>query len=129
MVKTPMIDDPFGGRSIPEWVGRTPDSKIPGIVRDRVKARNGGLCYLSGIEIAGKPWQVEHVKPLSMGGEHRETNMRPVLAEPHREKTDEETRLRKKADRIRRKRDGTWDRPQGNSRLQSRGFPPGRNRQ
>lgn len=117
-----MIDNPLGGRSIPEWIGATPDSKVPDRVRDRVFARSQGRCYLTGRKIMpGDQWELEHVKPLSMGGEHRESNLRPAVAEPHREKTSAEASARAKADRLRRKANGTW--PKSRTPLKSRGFP------
>lgn len=116
----PMIKDPFGGRSIPEWIASKPDTKVPDKVRDRVLERAGGRCHLSGMLIAGKPWQVEHVRPLSMGGEHRESNLAPALVEAHREKTSLEARDRAKADRMRRKANNTWPKPK--KTLRSRGF-------
>lgn len=121
----PMIDNPLGGRSLPEWIGKTPDSKVPDAIRDRVFVRAGGRCYLSGRKIMpGDKWELEHVKPLSMGGEHRERNLRPALAAAHREKTKAEATDRAKADRIRRKHLGTW--PKSKAPLKSRGFSPTR---
>lgn len=117
----PTIDHPLGGRSVPEWIGTSPDAKIPQHVRDRVFMRANGRCYLSGRKIMpGDLWDVEHVKALSLGGEHRESNMRPALREVHRIKTAEEAGDRAKADRIRRKANGTW--PKTRTPLRSRGF-------
>lgn len=121
----PMIDNPLGGRSVPEWIGKTPDTKVPDLVRDRVFLRAGGRCYLSGRKIMpGDKWELEHVKPLSMGGEHRERNLRPALIAAHREKTKAEAADRAKADRIRRKHLGTW--PKSKAPIKSRGFSPTR---
>lgn len=121
----PTIDNPLGGRSLPEWIGKTPDTKVPDTVRDRVFLRAGGRCYLSGRKIMpGDKWELEHVKPLSMGGEHRERNLRPALAAAHREKTKAEATDRAKADRIRRKHQGTW--PKSKAPIKSRGFSPTR---
>lgn len=121
----PMIDNPLGGRSLPEWIGKTPDSKVPDTVRDRVFMRAGGRCYLSSRKIMpGDKWELEHVKPLSMGGEHRERNLRPALVAAHREKTKAEAADRAKADRIRRKHQGTW--PKSKASIKSRGFSPTR---
>lgn len=120
-----MIDNPQGGRSVEEWIGRTPDSKVPDKVRDRVLERAGNRCHLSGREIrVGDTWELEHVKPLALGGEHREANMAPALTVPHREKTAQENRDRAKADRLRRKKNGTW--PKSKRPLRSRGFAPSR---
>jgi len=103
------LPDPHGGRSIAEWIGKTPDSKIPGEVQTRIFLRAGGICHISKRKImVGDAWQLEHVKPLSMGGEHRESNLAPALADPHREKSAKEATDRAKADRIARKHLGTW---------------------
>lgn len=116
-----MIDNPLGGRSVPEWIGKTPDTKLPDKIRDRVFLRHQGRCHISGRKIAvGEPWQIEHIKPLSMGGEHRERNMAPALTIPHQEKTAEEAGGRAKADRMGRKFRGTW--PKSKTPLRSRGF-------
>lgn len=99
-----MIDDPNGGRDVKEWIGKTPNSVPPPTVLARIFLRAGGRCHISNRQIAaGEPWQVEHVKALSLGGENRERNMRPALTDPHKEKTRQETDLREKADRIRMK--------------------------
>lgn len=118
----PLISDPFGGRSIEEWVGANPDARVPDKVRDRVFFRAKGICHISGrkIVVPRDRWQLEHVVPLSMGGEHREANMRPALTEAHKVKTAEEAGNRAKADRMRRKANGTW--PKSKSPLKSRGF-------
>lgn len=130
MTSTPMIDNPLGGRRVPEWIGSHPDAKVPDRIRDRVFARAKGVCHLSGRKIqAGEKWELEHIKPLSMGGEHRETNLAPALVAHHKEKTKAEAKARDKADRIRRKHNGTWPGAEGNARIQSRGFRRGRNRQ
>lgn len=90
------------GRSVPEWIGSSPDAKVPPHVKARVFNRWCGRCHISGRKIgAGELWEVEHVKPLSMGGEHRETNMAPALVIEHRKKTAAEAGPRAKADRQR----------------------------
>ena len=117
----PMIENPLGGRDIPEWIGAKPDTHVPLHVRDRIFARAKGRCHISGRKIMpGERWEVEHIKPLSMGGEHREANLAPALAFEHRAKTAEEATDRAKADRMRRKANGTW--PKTKAPLRSRGF-------
>jgi len=116
-----LIANPLGGRSLEEWVGSSPDAKVPSRIRDRVFIRAQGRCHLTGRKIlAGERWELEHIKPLSMGGEHREANLAPALVIAHREKTSEEAGDRAKADRIRRKANGTW--PKSKTPLRSRGF-------
>jgi 5-methylcytosine-specific restriction enzyme A len=109
------------GRSNPEWRGKSPDSKVPPHVRARIYLRHKGICHISKRPIrTGEPWELEHIKPLSMGGEHRELNLAPALVAPHREKTAQEAGVRAKADRIRLKHIGAYPKPK--RKLQGRGF-------
>lgn len=113
------------GRSVEAWVGKTPDSAIPPRVRLRVFQRQGGICALSGHKIMpGDQWDVDHIKPLSMGGLHAEPNLQAVWRPAHREKTSAEAGDRAKADRIRAKHNGAWPKPK--RALKSRGFEPSR---
>lgn len=92
------------GRSIPEWIGATPDAKIPPRVRLRVFEAHGGKCGLTGRKIMpGDEWDVDHIQALINGGAHRETNMQPVLRAAHRKKTAEDMKLKAKAARVRKK--------------------------
>jgi hypothetical protein len=87
------------GRSIPEWVGKTPDSKVPDRVRLRIFLACGGRCHLSGREIRpGDTWDLDHVVALTNGGEHREKNLRPALRDKHREKTAADVAERARVD-------------------------------
>lgn len=91
-------------RSVPEWVGKTDDSKVPGSVRVRVFEKYEGRCYLSGIKIdPGMDWDLEHILALCNGGEHRESNFAPALVAPHKDKTRADRRLKAKNDRVRKK--------------------------
>jgi len=119
---TPMIDNPLGGRSVQEWIGKTPDTKCPDRIRDRIFLRHKGICHISDAKIGPKDkWELEHIKALHAGGENRESNLAPALVEPHKIKTAKENKDRAKADRIRRKANGTW--PKSKTPLRSRGFP------
>lgn len=76
------------GRSVPEWIGKTPDAKVPPRVRLRIFEREEGRCHLSGRKIeAGDLWDLDHVVALVNGGEHRESNLKPAIRAKHREKT------------------------------------------
>jgi 5-methylcytosine-specific restriction enzyme A len=78
-------------RSVPEWIGRTPDSPIPPRVRLRIFERHGGRCHIAKRLIrAGEGWQCDHIVALINGGEHRESNLAPALIEPHKAKTAED---------------------------------------
>lgn len=109
-------------RAWKEWVGKTPDSEVPDAVKARIYTLWDRTCYLSGIKIRGKEWELEHVIPLSMGGAHREGNLRPALRAPHKEKSSEEASRRADADRAARYDAGIRPAP----KLRSAGFvkPP-----
>lgn len=91
-------------RSVPEWCGSSPDAKVPPRVRVRIFEKHGGRCYLSGRKInAGDKWELEHIKALCNGGEHREGNMAPALIAPHKVKTKADRAEKKKVDAIRKR--------------------------
>lgn len=101
-----MLENP-DGRATKEWIGSSPDTKIPDRVRLRVFKRYGGICYLSGIKIQpGMAWDIEHVIALSLGGEHREGNMRPALRKYHKAKSATDRAAKAKSDRIQKKHFG-----------------------
>jgi 5-methylcytosine-specific restriction endonuclease McrA len=107
------------GRSVPEWVGSSPDAKVPDHVRVRIFDRAKGICHITGRKIrAGEKWEIEHVTPLADGGEHRESNLAPALKWAHQEKTRAEATSRAKVRRIRKKHIGasTTKRPMQGSR-------------
>lgn len=115
------ITSPGGGRSIPEWIATHPDQAIPAKAKARIFLREGGRCHISGRKIgAADKLDFDHDPPLSMGGQHRESMIFPVLRDKHREKTAAEAGPRAKADRIRAKHLGIHPKP--TRRLQSRGF-------
>ena len=117
---TPMIDNPLGGRKVPEWIGRHADQKVPGPILDRIFLRFKGRCYVSGRKLFKGEYDFDHVKRLADGGEHRESNLAPIWKPKHIEKTAAENAAAAKADRIRRKHNGTW--PKSKAPIRSRGF-------
>lgn len=100
------------GRSVEEWIGKTPDSKPPAYVIQRIAERAGWRCHISGTVIDqikhkyGRDWQAEHVIPLEAGGENRESNLAPALIKWHAIKTAAENKARGKRNRGIRKRTG-----------------------
>lgn len=109
-------------RSVPEWIGASPDAPIPPRVKARVFERHNGVCHISGRKIrAGEPWDCDHVVALINGGENRETNLAPALKAPHREKTAADVAVKSKVARIRAKHLGVWPKPVRS--IQSRPFP------
>ena len=75
-------------RDLPEWIGATPDSRVPDHVRVRIFDRHKGICHIAKRKIrAGEPWQVEHVIAIINGGDNRESNLAPALSDKHKLKT------------------------------------------
>lgn len=113
----------MSGRSVEEWVGKTPDSKVPPRVRARIFLREGGRCHLSGRVIrAGEAWELDHKVALCCGGAHAESNLFPALRDAHREKTKADVAEKSKVARIRAKHLGIY--PKSPTPLKSgRGFP------
>jgi 5-methylcytosine-specific restriction protein A len=76
-------------RSLPEWIGRTPDSAVPPRVRVRIFDRYEGRCQCGCNRkiMAGEKWDCEDTIAIINGGERRESNLKPWLSEHHPKKT------------------------------------------
>ena len=92
-------------RSVPEWIGKTHDAKVPPRVRQRIFDREGGKCWISGRMIVppADAWDLDHKVALINGGEHRESNLFPALRDKHREKTKRDVAEKAESNRIRQK--------------------------
>ena len=78
-------------RTVPEWIGKTPDATVPPRVRMRNLAAHGNKCGISGLIIrAGDAWQTDHKIAMIAGGANRENNLHPVLTKHHKLKTARE---------------------------------------
>jgi len=87
------------GRSVEEWIGRTPDSKIPDRVKLRIWRREEGRCYLTGAKIMpGDAFEYEHRKRIEDGGKNCESNIFLALSTQHKRKSAAERKRAKKAD-------------------------------
>jgi len=94
-------------RSVPEWHGATDDAKIPDRVKLRVFLKHDGCCSCCGRKIApGEAWECDHVVALVNGGENRETNLRPLLAEHHAIKTQADLKAKSATYKTRKKHHG-----------------------
>jgi 5-methylcytosine-specific restriction protein A len=110
-----------GRRSCPEWVADHPDRAIPKRVKLRVWQRCDGKCALTGRKLRpGDPHDFDHIIALANGGAHRESNLRLVSREAHREKTGEDAALKAKLDRLHAKHFGYY--PESKQKIKSRGF-------
>lgn len=91
-------------RTVPEWIGKTPDTPVPPRVRRRVYDAHDGVCYLTSRKIlAADKWDIDHKIALINGGQNRESNLAPVLREPHRAKTSRDVAEKAKVERTRQK--------------------------
>lgn len=100
-------------RAVPEWIAEHDNQKVPKRVRLRVFDAHGGICALSGRKIkAGEKWELDHKDALIKGGEHRESNLQPVLKAPHKAKTARDVAQKAKNDRVRKKHLGIKPRKQ-----------------
>jgi 5-methylcytosine-specific restriction enzyme A len=79
-------------RTVPEWIGKTPDTPVPPRVRLRVLKAFGEKCADCTRPITpGVAWTCDHIKALINGGENRERNLRPLCDEvcnPKKNETD-----------------------------------------
>jgi 5-methylcytosine-specific restriction protein A len=119
-----MADEIFklSGRKNDEWIGKTPDSRPPKSVVDRIFLRQMGRDAITGQKMGPKDIKhVDHILPLKDGGENRESNLQIILLDTHKDKTSAENSARKKERRQRLKHQGLW--PKTRTPLRSRGFP------
>jgi hypothetical protein len=63
---------------------------------------------------------LEPGQDLWRGGEHRESNLQPVLKQPHQEKSSDEQSIQAKCDRTRKKHLGIW--PASKAKIRGGGF-------
>lgn len=92
------------GRKVTEWRGKTADAMPPPTVRARILETWDGICFYSKVMIdLAKGFDLEHLVSVKDGGiaANCESNLRPVLKDPHivrtaREKREQSLASRKK---------------------------------
>lgn len=94
-------------RTVPEWIGKTDDTRAPAKVRQRIFDRDN-TCHLCGqpIQAPGQKWDLDHVVALINGGENRESNLRPAHRKCHKDKTARDVAEKAKIAAIRQKHIG-----------------------
>ena len=94
-------------RSVPEWIGRNDDAKIPDRVRQRIFDKAQGVCHWCKLPIkTGESWQADHVTALINGGEHREANLAPIHRHCHVAKSGQDVATKAKIAKIRARHTG-----------------------
>lgn len=105
-------------RSVPEWIGKTPDTKVPPRVRVRVFEAKGGRCHSCTRKIRpGDKWTLEHLIALINGGENRESNLGVTCAWCLPEKNATDVKQKSETYEMRAKHIGVDTKPS------RRGFP------
>jgi 5-methylcytosine-specific restriction endonuclease McrA len=90
-------------REVPEWIGRTDNTAPPPRVKARIYLLAEGHCkhctrFIDGSALTA---EYDHVIPIILGGENRETNLQ-LLCEPcHAAKTKIDVKLKSKVARVR----------------------------
>lgn len=104
----PKIEHPLGGRSTEEWFGKTPDTRAPDYVRDRVFERHKKRCYKCTRDLRpGDAFEIDHVIAIINGGENRERNLAPICDWCHDEKTKADVAEKSRVYQKRSKNNGT----------------------
>ena len=93
-------------RSVPEWKGKTDDSKAPNRVRQRCHDRAEGKCHICGLPLGQKKWQLDHQIALANGGENRESNLAPAHITCHSDKTRKDVKTKSKIARVKARHSG-----------------------
>jgi len=110
-------------RSVPNWVGKTPDTAIPKRVIVRVFEKFGGRCAECERKInagAGDKFQIDHIQAMVNGGANSEGNLQLLCDWCHKGKTRSDVAQKATTARIKAKNMGI----KGTGRkIQSRGFP------
>ena len=89
-------------RAVPEWIGKTDDTAIPSLVKDRIARKAEDCCQQCHREIRGKlRAEFDHIVPLILGGKNRETNLQLLCNECHGAKTKLDVKIKAKVARIR----------------------------
>jgi len=107
-------------RTVPEWIGKSPDSAIPPRVKVRLFEKAKGKCECCTRRIgAGDKWDADHIVALVNGGENRETNLQVLCSWCHKAKTKQDVKAKSKTAKVKAKHLGI-KRPK--QKIQSRGF-------
>ena len=94
-------------RPVAEWIGKTPQTKIPDRVKLRIVLAQNGKCAITGQKFRpGDTIEYDHEIALINGGENRESNIRAVLTTAHKTKTAKDVAQKAKNDRVRKKHFG-----------------------
>lgn len=92
-------------RTVAEWIGKTDNTAPPPRVKVRVYLLAEGKCicctrFIDGSKIVA---EYDHVVPLILGGENRESNLQLLCSECHSAKSVLDVKLKAKVARVRKR--------------------------
>jgi 5-methylcytosine-specific restriction endonuclease McrA len=92
-------------RKVPEWKGRTDDTPAPARVKARLYLDAEGRCkhctrFIDGSALVG---EYDHIIPLILGGENKESNLQLLCSECHATKSLLDVKLKAKVARVRKR--------------------------
>jgi 5-methylcytosine-specific restriction endonuclease McrA len=91
-------------RAVDEWIGKDDNAAIPPRVKDRIAQKSDDYCQQCARKIGGRlRGEFDHVIPLCLGGQHRESNLALVCNECHLGKTRLDVKLKAKVARVRKR--------------------------
>lgn len=105
-------------RAVPEWRGRTDDSRVPPRVKLRIYFRYRGRCQSCIRKLAtGDVPQFDHIIALANGGTNSETNIQLLCSPCHKAKTKKDVGEKSDMYRVRLKHYGVKRKPKGRPML------------
>ncbi len=91
-------------RTVPEWIGSSPDSAIPPRVKLRLFEKAGGKCECCGRKLyPGDKYQFDHIIAIINGGENREKNLQVLCDWCHKSKTKQDVKSKSKTAKVKAK--------------------------
>lgn len=94
-------------RAVDEWIGRTDNTPIPARVKERIARKAEDTCQqckrIVGPHLAAR---FDHIIPLILGGQNRETNIQLLCDPCHVAKTGLDVKLKAKVARVRKRHIG-----------------------
>lgn len=90
-------------RSVPEWIGKTPDTPTPARVKLRILAEQFDFCLCGAIFGARCKPEFDHIIALINGGENRQSNIEALCKSCHAIKTGADVAEKSKVARVRKK--------------------------
>jgi 5-methylcytosine-specific restriction endonuclease McrA len=89
-------------RTVPEWIGKSDNTQPPDSCQRRILDHQRDRCNNCGVPFGVKvKAQFDHVSPIWLGGENRESNLQALCSPCHAEKTKTEATARAKVNRLR----------------------------